>query len=97
VLLEPLVHLEVTVPDVSMGDITGDLASRRARISESRADGNGNITVVAQVPLAELQDYAARVKSISGGHGSYTMTFSHYEPAPPAVQKELMSQYGSSH
>jgi elongation factor G len=93
IVLEPLVNLEVVAPEASMGDITGDLASRRARISDTGTQGAGHIRIAAQVPLAELEDYASRLKSLTGGAGSYTMAFSHYEQAPHQVQQQLSERF----
>lgn len=90
ILLEPVVDLEVVTPTAAVGGITGDLASRRARIGQSGAGGNGEVTITAKVPLAELEDYDARFKSLTGGEGGYRMVFSHYESAPPNIQKKLM-------
>jgi len=90
ILLEPMVHLEVTVPAGSMGDVSGDLAARRARVTTTRNNSDGSMTVVAQVPLAELEDYATRVKALTGGAGLWSIQFSHYEPAPVRVQDDLV-------
>ena len=89
IVLEPLVNLEVTVPADKMGDVSGDLAARRARVSNTVHGADGKVTVAAQVPLAELEDYAARLKSLTGGEGLWSIQFSHYEPAPPRVQDKL--------
>lgn len=89
IVLEPLVNLEVTVPADKMGDVSGDLAARRARVSNTVHGADGKVTVAAQVPLAELEDYAARLKSLTGGEGLWSIQFSHYESAPPRVQDKL--------
>ncbi|KRG68011.1 elongation factor G [Pseudoxanthomonas dokdonensis] len=91
-LLEPIVDLEVRVPEAQVGDITGGLAARRARINGTDSE-RGDIVVRAQVPLSELDGYATEIKSISAGRGSYAIEFSHYEPVPAAVQQRLTSQY----
>lgn len=93
VVLEPVVNLEVTAPGASAGNISGDLASRRARINATEAGPNGEVVIRAQVPLAELQDYASRVKSLTGGEGAWAVEFSHYEPAPPRLQEELTARH----
>ena len=93
VLLEPLVDLEVTVPEASMGDISGELAARRARISGSEHGDSGRVTVSAQAPLAELTDFAARLKALTGDEGGWSLRFSHYEPAPGKVQEELAGRF----
>lgn len=92
-LLEPFVDLEVTTPSASIGNITGDLSSRRARIGQSDSGSNGEVTITARAPLAELENYDARLKSLTGGEGSYRMEFSHYEFAPAGVQKKLAEAY----
>ncbi|EIJ36907.1 elongation factor G [Thiothrix nivea] len=93
VILEPVVDLEVTVPAAAMGDISGDLAVRRAQIHDAQADESGNMVIQAKVPLAELNDYATRLNSLTGGEGSWAIQFSHYEPATEKTQQELMSQF----
>lgn len=90
VLLEPIVNLEVTIPADKMGDITGDVASRRGRpVGQDMLPG-GLAVVKAQVPLAELSDYHSRLSSITGGQGSYTMDLSHYEVVPGNVQQQIV-------
>ncbi len=89
IVLEPIVRVEISAPADAIGDITGDLATKRARISGNDAVGSQLARVVALVPLAELTDYQSRLKSITGGEGAYTMNFSHYEPVPPRRQQEL--------
>ena len=93
VLLEPIVNIEITVPAENMGDITGDLASKRGRVL-GQDMLTGNFTVIkAQVPLAEVTQYTGQLKSVTGGRGSYSMTFSHYELVPPNVQQQIVAQY----
>jgi elongation factor G len=92
-LLEPIVDVEITAPEANMGDITGDLASRRGQVSGTRGDASGALTVLAQAPLSELASYQSRLNSLTGGQGRYTIAFSHYEQVPPAVQAQLASQY----
>jgi elongation factor G len=93
VLLEPIVNVEITAPDANMGDITGDLASRRGQVSGTRSDSAGALTVLAEAPLSELASYQSRLNSLTGGQGRYTIAFSHYEVVPPTVQQQLASQY----
>ena len=92
-LLEPVVNLEVYVPDAQMGDVTGGLASKRARINGTDSGRGGEIIIKAQVPLAEVTDYQTELKSMTGGRGRYAIEFSHYEPVPPQVQKQLVDAY----
>ena len=93
IILEPLVDLEVTVPAAAMGDISGDLATRRAQIHDAQADAAGNMIIQAKVPLAELDDYASRLNSLTGGEGSWAIQFSHYEPTTEKTQQALMAQH----
>jgi elongation factor G len=91
-VLEPIVNVEITAPEQNIGDITGDLASRRAQVSGTASAASG-LAVLAQAPLSELSSYQSRLNSLTGGQGRYTLAFSHYEPVPPAVQAQLASQY----
>ncbi|QNN22742.1 elongation factor G [Planctomycetales bacterium ZRK34] len=92
-VLEPVVDLEITVPENNMGDIAGDLSSKRGRIMGSENIPGGMIVIKAQAPLAELSQYQNQLKSVTGGQGSYGMSFSHYEAVPPQVQQQLVSQF----
>ena len=92
-VLEPIVNLDVTVPNAHMGDVTGGLAGKRARINGTDSLRGGEIVVKAQVPLAEIVDYQTELKAMTGGEGRYTIEFSHYEPVPPQVQKQLVESY----
>ena len=96
-MLEPITDLEVTVPEQHMGDISGGLASKRARISGTDSGPGGEIVVKAQVPLSELEGYAAELKSLTAGRGRYVLDFSHYEPVPPQVQQQLVEAYKPRH
>ncbi|MBM4020228.1 MAG: elongation factor G, partial [Planctomycetes bacterium] len=90
VILEPYVNLAVTVPDTYLGSITGDLNSRRGRIMGMEAGAGGAQTIRVQVPLAEVAQYNTQLRSITGGQGTYSMEFSHYEPVPPHVQQAII-------
>jgi elongation factor G len=93
-LLEPIVDVEITAPEQHMGDITGDLASRRGQVSGTQSGATGaGLTVLAQAPLAELASYQTRLNSLTGGQGRYTISFSHYEPVPPNLQAQLAAQF----
>ena len=92
ILLEPIVHLEVTVPAENVGDITGDLSGRRGRVQGQEVLAGGFTMIKAQVPLAELQQYNSQLKSVTGGQGSYAMEFSHYEPVPPNVAQQVVQR-----
>ncbi len=93
IVLEPIVDIEITIANDHMGDITGDLSSRRGRVSSTDVLSGGMVTVKGQVPLAELGDYQSRLKSMTGGEGSYTMEFSHYEQTPAGIQKDMVNKY----
>ncbi|MCP4611935.1 MAG: elongation factor G [Planctomycetes bacterium] len=91
-LLEPIVDMEITIPAENMGDIAGDMASKRGRvIGQDMLPGN-YIVVKAQVPLAEVTKYNSQLKSVTGGRGSYSMSLSHYEIVPPNVQQQIIAQ-----
>ena len=94
-ILEPIVSIDVTVPDAVMGDITGNLAGRRARISGTESLRGGQVTIRADLPLSSLSDYHTELKSLTQGQGSYTMEFSHYDPVPSSIQQELVKSYKS--
>ena len=92
-ILEPIVNLDVYVPDAHMGDVTGGLSSKRARINGTDSLRGGEIIIKAQVPLAEVADYQTELKAMTGGQGRYAIEFSHYEPVPAQVQKQLTEAY----
>jgi elongation factor G len=96
-VLEPIVELEVSAPEQYMGDISGGLAAKRARISGTDSVRDGEISVRAQVPLSELEGYAAELKSATAGRGRYALDFSHYEPVPAQVQAKLVEAYKPRH
>jgi elongation factor G len=93
VLLEPIVNMEITVPSENMGDITGDLASKRGRVQGQDMLAGNMIVIKAQAPLAEVKQYNSQLKSVTGGRGSYSMTLSHYEIVPSNVQQQIVAQY----
>lgn len=93
VLLEPIVNMDITVPADNMGDITGDLSSRRGRVTGQEMLAGGMITIKAQVPLSEVANYNSQLKSVTAGQGSYSMELSHYEPTPPNIQQQVIDQY----
>jgi elongation factor G len=96
-VLEPIVDLEVAAPEQHMGDISGGLSSKRARINGTDSLRGGEIVVKAQVPLSELEGYAAELKSVTAGRGRYSLDFSHYEPVPGQVQSRLVEGYKPRH
>ena len=80
-----------------MGDISGGLAAKRARINGTDSARGGEIVVKAQVPLSELEGYAAELKSVTAGRGRYSLDFSHYEPVPAQVQQKLVAAWQPRH
>ena len=90
VLLEPIVNIEVVMPDGAIGAVSGDLSARRGHITGTRGQSASVSTITAVAPLSELKDYQTRLKSLTGGQGSYSIELSHYEPAPVNTQIELM-------
>ena len=92
-VLEPIVDLEVSAAEQHMGDISGGLAGKRARINGTDSARGGEIVVKAQVPLSELEGYAAELKSVTAGRGRYSMDFSHYEPVPTQMQQKLIEAF----
>ena len=95
-ILEPIVELEVTVPDTVMGDVTGSLASKRARIQGTESHRGTTTTIKAAVPLSVLSGFPTELKSLTAGEGRYTMSFSHYEAVPSEIQKELVDAHRPS-
>lgn len=93
VLLEPIVDMEVTVPEDKVGTVTGDLSGKRGRIHGQDFVGGGMAVVKAQAPLSEVMQYQSQLKSVTGGQGSFSMELSHYEPVPPQVQSTIAAQY----
>ncbi len=92
-VLEPIVNLSILAPNHAVGDISGDIASRRGMIQGTEVRGQGQVEIRVQAPLSELEGYQSRVKSLTGGEGSYTLAFSRYDAVPGKVQKELMAAY----
>jgi len=93
VLLEPIVNMEVTVPEQNVGSITGDLSGKRGRIQGTDILAGGMAQVKALAPLSEVMQYQSQLKSVTGGQGSFAMELSHYEPVPPQVQQQIAAQY----
>jgi len=91
VLLEPLMKVEVVIPEEYLGDIMGDITSRRGRVEGMEARGNAQV-VKAFVPLAEMFGYATSLRSNTQGRGTYTMTFDHYEEVPKSISEEIIKK-----
>jgi len=92
-LLEPVMDVEVTVPEDIMGDVMSDLSGRRGRIQGSESVGAGSQLIRASVPQAEMRRYAADLRSISQGRASYTMSFSGYEEVPPHLMDGIVAEH----
>jgi len=93
IVLEPIVSVEIIVPEASIGDLTGDLSSRRGHITGTDGRGHGMSAITGEVPLAEISDYQSRLKSLTGGQGSYTIEFARYAAVPPNVQQQLAGKF----
>jgi elongation factor G len=96
VVLEPVVKIRIVAQDTAMGDLAGDLSSRRGRISGSESKSLGRIAIDGEVPLAELEGYESRLKSMTGGEGTYSIELSHYEAVPANIQKQLQNAFERS-
>ena len=97
IVLEPIVDVEVSIPQGNVGDVTGGLAGKRARIMGTDALRGDELVIKAQAPLAELVDYPTELKAMTGGRGRYSLDLSHYEPVPPPVQKQLTESWKPHH
>ena len=93
IIVEPIVDLEIAAPAGAMGDITGDLSSRRGQVNGTQSNGMDTMVIRGQAPLAELAGYQSRLNAMTAGQGHYTLALSHYEAVPPAVQLQLTSQH----
>jgi elongation factor G len=93
ILLEPIVHLEVLVPEAHMGDVTTSLAGKRGRINGTDSARGGEILIKAQVPQAEIGEFQTELKAMTQGQGRYQLEPSHYEAVPPQVQKQLIEAW----
>jgi len=92
-LLEPIMKVDVTVPEDYMGDVIGDINSRRGKIEGMEARGNAQV-VHSFVPLAEMFGYATDLRGKTQGRGTFTMEVHHYEPVPKSVQEKIVSGKG---
>jgi len=93
IVLEPIVNVEITAPEAKMGDVAGELSGHRGQIKGSDTPRPGTVQISAQAPLSELEHFPARLKSLTAGHGSYSLEFSHYEPAPLQLQQKLVAAH----
>ncbi len=93
IVLEPIVNIEINAPDKFMGDLTSDLSGKRGQVTGTDSAGGELTTIKGMAPLSELSDYQTRLKSVTGGQGSYSIDFSHYAPVPPHTQAQLVSKH----
>jgi elongation factor G len=93
VVMEPVVNLEVQVPQDAMGSVTGDLAGRRGKVLGTRSLPLGRIVVMGQAPLAELDDYPERLKAMTGGSATFTLEMAGYEKVPDNIQRDLTASF----
>jgi elongation factor G len=93
VVLEPVVKIEVTIPEIHYGDISGHLSGKRGQVTGSQTGRGGMMILEGLVPLAELDNYQSTLKSLTGGQGSYTLEFSHYETVPYHVQQQMAAAH----
>jgi elongation factor G len=92
-VLEPIVHIEIATPDSAMGDITGDLSSKRGLVTGTTNGAPGTMVVRGQVPMSELAGYQSRLNAMTSGQGHYSVALSHYEAVPANTQQQLISQF----
>lgn len=93
IIMEPIVNVFITVPENCMGDVAGDLSGMRGSVKGTNVLSGGRIEIEGQAPLKGVQDYHTRLKSLSGGEGEFSMSFSHYAPVLPQEQQELVRSY----
>jgi len=92
VLLEPIMTMNVVVPDECMGDVIGDLNSRRGKVLGVEPKGNGQEVIKAHVPMAEVLRYAPDLRSMTSGRGDFALEFSHYEEVPPHIAEKIIKE-----
>ncbi|MBI3095146.1 MAG: elongation factor G [Rhodocyclales bacterium] len=93
IVLEPIVNIEIVTPEAAIGDLTGDLSSRRGHITGTSPRPGGTAAITGEVPLAEITDYASRLKSMTGGQGAYSIEFARHAQVPPQVQQKLAASF----
>jgi len=93
IVLEPIVGIEIVAPEAAIGDLTGDLSSRRGHITGTHPRPGNTAAITGEVPLAEIADYASRLKSMTGGQGAYSVDFARYAQVPPQVQEKLAATF----
>jgi elongation factor G len=95
VLLEPIMNVSITTPDEHMGDIMGDLNSRRGKVLGMDSKGKNQV-IKANVPIAEFLTYAPDLRSMTGGRGMFSMEFSHYDEVPSQIAQKLVEEINKS-
>ena len=90
VLLEPVMKVTVTVPEEVLGDVMGDINARRGRVLGMEGEGNSRV-VTAEVPMAEMRQYAAELRSLTSGRGTFEMEFDHYAEVPHAEAQQVIA------
>ncbi len=93
IVLEPIVKIELTIPEECFGDVSGDLSGRRGQVTGSQTGRGGMMILEGLVPLAELENFQSRLKAMTGGRGSYTLELADYQPVPANVQQQLAAQF----
>jgi elongation factor G len=93
IVLEPVANVEITAQEHAMGDIAGDLSSRRGQVNGTSNGTGGTVTIKGQAPLAELSGYQSRLNAMTAGQGRYALALSHYDAVPPTVQAQLTAQH----
>jgi elongation factor G len=93
IVLEPIVKIELTVPEECYGDVSGELSARRGQLTGSNSGRGGMMILEGLAPLAELDDFQSRLKAMTGGRGSYSLELVDYQMVPPNVQQQLAAQY----
>ena len=94
-LLEPIYEIEVTVPEEYMGDVMGDISSKRGKILGMDSDGRFQ-KIKANIPLAELYKYSSNLRSLTQGRGNHTRKFAHYEDVPKEIEQKIIDEYNKS-
>lgn len=93
IVLEPMVSIQITARSENTGDLSGDLLARRGHVTGTQTLPGGRVCISGKAPLGELQNYQSRLKSLTGGEGSFTLEFSHYEPVPANIQQGLTKTF----
>ena len=93
IVLEPIVNIEIVAPEAAIGDLTGDLSSRRGHITGTSPRPGNTASITGEVPLAEIADYASRLKSMTGGQGAFSIEFARHAQVPPQVQQKLAASF----